>query len=173
MLRLAHHWRGHHERDAELCIGSKRKWRTATNLFRSPHQQAPSPLVSQFRIPASGFSEPLPPPEMLKGHGQVLSGAAPTDSVLAGDSGRPRWRGVLFRDHIQPAAEKAGIGRIGWHTFRHSFSTLIHDMGTDLAVQKELLRHADVKTTMNIYPWAMAPAKRKAIRKLTKKLLEA
>jgi integrase len=46
-------------------------------------------------------------------------------------------------------------------------------MGTDLAVQKELLRHADIKTTMNIYTQAMAPAKRKAIRKLTQKLLEA
>ncbi len=57
--------------------------------------------------------------------------------------------------------------------FRHSFSTLIHGMGTNLAVQKELLRHADIKTTMNIYTQAMAPAKRKTTRKLTKKLLEA
>src|SRR6266702_8644373 len=54
--------------------------------------------------------------------------------------------------------------------FRHSFSTLIHGMGTNLAVQKELLRHADIKTTMNIYTQAMAPAKRKTTRKLTKKL---
>jgi integrase len=46
-------------------------------------------------------------------------------------------------------------------------------MGTDLAVQKELLRHADIKTTMNIYTQAVTTAKRKAIRKLTRKLLEA
>ncbi len=111
--------------------------------------------------------------EVLLRHREASAYKAPTDFVFAGDSGRPRWRGVLFRDHIQPAAEKAGIGRIGWHTFRHSFSTLIHDMGTDLAVQKELLRHADVKTTMNIYTQAMAPAKRRAIRKITQKLLEA
>jgi integrase len=95
-----------------------------------------------------------------------------TDFVFAGDSGRPRWRGVLFTDHIKPAAERAGIGKIGWHTFRHTFSTLIHSIGTDLAVQKELLRHADITTTMNVYTQAVAPAKRKAIRKLTKKLLE-
>jgi integrase len=97
---------------------------------------------------------------------------APTDFVFAGDSGRPRWRGILLTDHIKPAAIKVGIGNIGWHTFRHTFSTLIHSMGTDLAVQKELLRHADIKTTMNVYTQAMAPAKRKAIRKLAKKLLE-
>jgi site-specific recombinase XerD len=92
--------------------------------------------------------------------------------VFAGASGLPRWRGILFTDHIKPAAERAGIGKIGWHTFRHAFSTLIHSMGTDLAVQKELLRHADIRTTMNIYTQAMPPAKRKAIRKLTMKLLE-
>ena len=80
---------------------------------------------------------------------------------------------ALKPDHIKPAAEKAGVGRIGWQTFRHSFSTLLHSMGTDLAVQKELLRHADIKTTMNIYTQAVATAKRKAIRKLTKKLLKA
>ena len=27
-----------------------------------------------------------------------------TDFVFAGASGRPRWRGILFSDHIKPAA---------------------------------------------------------------------
>jgi site-specific recombinase XerD len=45
-------------------------------------------------------------------------------------------------------------------------------MGTDLAVQKELLRHADIKTTVNIYTQAMALARRKAIWELPQKLLE-
>ena len=111
--------------------------------------------------------------EVLLQHKENSKYKSPIDFVFAGDSGRPRWRGILFADHIRPAAERARIGKIGWHTFRHSFSTLLPSMGTDLAVQKELLRHADIKTTMNIYTQAMAPAKRKAIRKLTQKLLEA
>ena len=111
--------------------------------------------------------------EVLSRHKETSKYKSSTDFVFAGDSGRPRWRGILFTDHIRPAAERARIGKIGWHTFRHSFSTLLHSMGTDLAVQKELLRHADIKTTMNIYTQVMAPAKRKAIRKLTQKLLEA
>lgn len=45
-------------------------------------------------------------------------------------------------------------------------------MGADLAVQKEPLRHADIKTTMNVYIQAATPAKRKAIRKPTQKLLK-
>jgi integrase len=123
-----------------------------------------------------GSSKPVPLDpslaEVLLGHMERSSYKGPTDFIFAGEAGRPRWRGILLTDHIKPAAEKAGIGKIGWHTFRHTFSTLVHSLGTDLAVQKELLRHADIKTTMNIYTQAVAPAKRRAIRKLTKKLLE-
>ncbi len=128
-----------------------------------------------YETKTEGSSKPVPLDpslaEVLLAHKEASSYKGPTDFVFAGESGRPRWRGILFTDHIKPAAERAGIGKIGWHTFRHTFSTLVHSMGTDLAVQKELLRHADIKTTMNIYTQAVAPAKRKAIRKLTRKLL--
>jgi integrase len=146
-------------------------WDNLTVFIR---RSATGSHIYETKTEQSNKSVPLDPnlAEVLLRHKETSNYKAPTDFVFAGDSGRPRWRGVLFSDHIQPAAARAGIGKIGWHTFRHSFSTLIHGMGTDLAVQKELLRHADVKTTMNIYTQAMAPAKRKAIRKLTKKLLE-
>ena len=123
-----------------------------------------------YETKTEGSSKPVPLDpnlaEVLLRHRGSAPYKGPTDFVFAGESGRPRWRGILFADHIRPAAERAGIGKIGWHTFRHTFSTLVHSMGTDLAVQKELLRHADIKTTMNIYTQAVAPAKRKAIRKL-------
>ena len=62
----------------------------------------------------------------------------------------------------QPAAEAAGIGKIGWHTFRHTYSTLLHALGTTPAVQKELLRHANIQTTLNLYTQAVSEAKREA-----------
>jgi integrase len=129
-----------------------------------------------YETKTEGSSKPVPLDpnlaEVLLAHRDRSPYKGPADFVFAGESGRPRWRGVLFADHIRPVAERAGIGKIGWHTFRHTFSTLVHSMGTDLAVQKELLRHADIKTTMNIYTQAVAPAKRRAIQKLAKKLLE-
>jgi len=129
-----------------------------------------------YETKTEGSSKPVPLDpnlaDVLLSHRERSPYKASTDFVFAGESGQPRWRGILLSDHIKPAAERAGIGKIGWHTFRHTFSTLVHSMGTDLAVQKELLRHADIKTTMNIYTQAVAPAKRKAIRKLTKRLLE-
>jgi len=78
------------------------------------------------------------------------------DYVFAGDSGRPTWHGIMLTDYIKPAAIRAGIGKVGWHTFRYTFSSILHDTGTAIAVQKELLRHADIHTTMKIYTQAVS-----------------
>jgi integrase len=91
---------------------------------------------------------------------------ASSDFVFAGASGRPRWRGIPFADHIKPAALRAGIPSIGWHTFRHSYSTLLHALGAAPAVQKELLRHANIQTTMDIYTRDVTSAKREAASKV-------
>jgi len=68
-----------------------------------------------------------------------------------------------MRYYIQPAARPAGITKkIGWHTFRHTFSTLIKSLGVDAKVVQELLRHASFKTTMDGYtqvPGAAGPGK--------------
>jgi len=38
-------------------------------------------------------------------------------------------------------------GSIGWHTFRHTYRTLLSDADTPLEVQQKLVRHADIRTT--------------------------
>ncbi len=97
----------------------------------------------------------------------------PNDFIFAGSSGKPRWNGVMLTDHIKPASLRAGIGKVGWHTFRHTFSSLLHQTGTKLAVQKELLRHADIQTTMNIYTQAVSADKREAVQRVVRVLLNA
>ncbi|HEX5481465.1 MAG TPA: site-specific integrase [Terriglobia bacterium] len=110
---------------------------------------------------------------LLKFRGQSVY-IAPTDFIFAGNSGKPRWQGIMMTDHIKPAAQRAGIGRdIGWHTFRHIFSSILHNSGTNMAVQKELLRHADISTTMNVYTQAVNPAKREAVHHVAEALLNA
>ena len=49
----------------------------------------------------------------------------------------------------------------------------LHRAGTDMAVQRELLRHADIQTTMNIYTQAVSADKRVAIQQVVKVLLNA
>jgi len=59
-----------------------------------------------------------------------------------------------FQSEIQtkPAAAAAQIGtEIGWHTFRRTYSSMLRQLGVDVKVQQELLRHADAGTKLNLY----------------------
>ncbi|HXC95392.1 MAG TPA: tyrosine-type recombinase/integrase [Edaphobacter sp.] len=47
-------------------------------------------------------------------------------------------------------------------TFRHTYSTLLKANNEDVKVVEELMCHAKITTTMNIYTKALTPAKRKA-----------
>lgn len=38
------------------------------------------------------------------------------DFIFAGDSGRPRWQAMILKNHIQPAADRASIGKVGTHS---------------------------------------------------------
>ncbi len=68
-----------------------------------------------------------------------------------------------MRYYIRPAAGKCGISKeFGWHTFRHTYSTLLRAVGADIKVMQELLRHASSRVTMDTYTQAVTSAKRLA-----------
>jgi integrase len=72
-----------------------------------------------------------------------------------------------MRYHIRPVVKRLGINkRVSWHTFRRTYSTLLHANGEDVKVVQELLRHGSAKVTMDIYAQAQMPAKRKAQQKV-------
>lgn len=52
---------------------------------------------------------------------------------------------------FQKAAAKAGIGKLGTHSLRHSYRSWLDAVGTAIAVQQKLRRHSDIRTTLNIY----------------------
>jgi len=58
----------------------------------------------------------------------------------------------MQQDHIVPAARKAGLEQFGWHAFRHPYRAWLNDSGTPLGIQKDLMRHANISTTANVYP---------------------
>jgi integrase len=93
------------------------------------------------------------------------------DWVFANPAGRPRWQETILTRQLKPAAVRAGIGKIGWHTFRHTYSTMLRSAGTDIKVQQELLRHANIQTTMNIYTQAVSDQKRAANSKVVEMVL--
>lgn len=51
---------------------------------------------------------------------------------------------------------KAGQGlgldfSLGWHTFRHTYRAFLRQAGAPMDVQRDLMRHADIQTTMQTY----------------------
>ena len=56
----------------------------------------------------------------------------------------------VWRELVR-AAEAAKIGHLGTHSFRHTHRSWLDAVGTSVAVQQKMMRHADIRTTMNIY----------------------
>lgn len=65
--------------------------------------------------------------------------------------GRLPWSYDQVWRVYQKAAKAAGIGGLGTHSLRHTFRTWLDSVGTPVGVQQKLMRHADIRTTMNIY----------------------
>jgi site-specific recombinase XerD len=90
--------------------------------------------------------------------------ASDDDYVFASETMRgeqPYWLDNLIKRHIQPIAKAIGIHKkIGWHTFRHSFGTLLKANGEDVKTVQELLRHANSRITLDVYTQAVNSNKR-------------
>lgn len=76
---------------------------------------------------------------------------------------RPYWGQPIMRKLIRPAAVKLGIStHLGWHTFRHTYSSLLRANRVDIKVMQELLRHASCRVTLDTYTQAVTSQKREA-----------
>jgi integrase len=133
-------------------------------------------VVSDVKTKYSNAGMPLDPAlaEVLRNWQRKTRFKNPGDWVFASPfvGGKTPWYpwGVERR-HLIPAGIRCGIGRIGWHTFRHTFRTLLDETGAPMKVQQELMRHADIRTTMNVYGKAMDESKRAAHGKVVRLVL--
>jgi integrase len=76
---------------------------------------------------------------------------------------KPYHQEEIQKRHIRRAAKAAEITTgVGWKTFRHSFRSWLDQTEAPIGVQRELMRHASIQTTMNVYGRAMTDGKRQA-----------
>jgi integrase len=76
---------------------------------------------------------------------------------------QPYWGQAILHKYLRPVARDFGIKtRFGWHTFRHTYSTLLRSVGTEFDVMQELLRHSTMRSTPDVYTQAITPAKQNA-----------
>jgi integrase len=101
---------------------------------------------------------------------EVTMYASESDWVFASPTvfgNMPVWAVSSLQKVLQPVARRAEIAkRIGWHTFRHTYSSLLSECGNDVKVVQELMRHAKLATTMEIYTHARMVKKREAQSKV-------
>jgi integrase len=100
----------------------------------------------------------------------------PGDWVFASPAKKgkqPYWPGTLWRYYGKPALKRAEITKhVTYHTFRHTFGTLLNANGENPKVVQELLRHASLKVTTDVYMQEVSPQKREAQSKLVKMVLK-
>jgi integrase len=106
---------------------------------------------------------------------QVCEHTEPANWVFASPHMKgiqPYWPGTLWRYYGRPALKRAGIAKhVTYHTFRHTFGTLLNANGENAKVVQELLRHASLKVTTDVYMQAVSPQKREAQSKLVRMVM--
>jgi hypothetical protein len=111
--------------------------------------------------------------EVLKNWRQRTQFSEPEDWVFASPVklGRQPLSYTYVWETLGDAATRAGIGHISSHTFRHTYRTWLDSVGTPIGVQQKLMRHADIRTTMNIYGDAPTEDMRSAHEKVVRRAL--
>jgi len=91
--------------------------------------------------------------DVLKRWKQTAHFSASEDWVFASPAtiGRRPWSYDEVQRSFLKAGASAGIGWVGTHSMRHTYRSWLDAVGTAVAVQQKLMRHADIRTTMNIY----------------------
>ncbi len=73
------------------------------------------------------------------------------DLVFANEVGRPLEAGYVLRRSYWPLLAKAGLPRMHFHDLWHTSATLLLGRGIDPKVVSEMLGHASVSITLDIY----------------------
>jgi integrase len=77
-------------------------------------------------------------------------------------TGRPYSASTILTRYLKPAAAKAGVQGFGWHSLRHSYKSWMNEEKVPVGTMKDLMRHADVSTTMDVYGRTLSPELRSA-----------
>jgi integrase len=90
---------------------------------------------------------------VLKAWRQVTQFSGADEWVFASpvQLGRLPWSADSVNDAYKKAVSAAAIEHVSNHSMRHTYRSWLDAVGTSVAVQQKLMRHADIRTTMNIY----------------------
>ncbi len=90
---------------------------------------------------------------VLKAWRQSTLFRAADDWVFASPAriGRLPYSADSLNDAYRKAGQASGVGHVSTHTMRHTYRSWLDAVGTPIAVQQKMMRHADIRTTLNVY----------------------
>ncbi|HET9387210.1 MAG TPA: site-specific integrase [Gemmatimonadales bacterium] len=86
----------------------------------------------------------------------------PESLVFSTWSGKPISPNNVVRRWIVPACEALGLKRVTWLTLRRTYSSWAHEKGVPAKVIAQLMGHAKVDTTLNVYTQVVDGSLRRA-----------
>jgi len=90
--------------------------------------------------------------------------------VFSTGSGKPISPNNVLRRHVFPACDALGLKRVTWLTLRRTYSSWAHEKGVPGKVLAQLMGHAKVDTTLNVYTQVIDGALRTAVEKVGSEL---
>ena len=90
----------------------------------------------------------------------------PDALLFATRSGKPLSPNNVLRRSVFPACEALGLPHATWLTFRRTYSSWSHDKGVPGKVVAQLMGHANVDTTLNVYTQVLDDSLRVAVEKV-------
>jgi integrase len=90
----------------------------------------------------------------------------PDALVFATHLGTPISPNNVLRRSIFPACDQLGLPHATWLTFRRTYSSWSHEKGVPGKVVAQLMGHANVDTTLNVYTQVLDGSVRDAVEKI-------
>ena len=106
---------------------------------------------------------------------RITAGSAYTDHgfVFASQTGEPLQGTVVYKYHWRPTLKRLGLPAVRLHDLRHSAATLWLEAGLPLKLVQELLGHASMTITADVYSHILPAYRRQAADVLAAHLARA
>jgi integrase len=97
---------------------------------------------------------------------KLASSVNELDLVFPNEAGKPMNYSNMMQRHFLPTLEKAGVPRIKFHSFRHSYASLLIEQGENIKYIQTQLKHSNPTVTLNVYAHLMKPTNQEAVLRL-------
>jgi integrase len=132
--------------------------------FQRTDKEGRQPDDFIFARPYDSFHSPYDPGEVLKSY--IRPAAIYMEIRRMKAENGPHLTSEQYTQAIKLAKE------IGWHTFRHSYRAWLGEKKAEVEIQKDLMRHSNIATTMDIYGGTFPKGLREANEKVVEGLLQ-